>query len=349
MNLVGTTQIGVALIGCGRMGKEHLEAARSIAEVSLRAVVDPALTRSEATLDTPMAAWEEVLASPEIDAVIIAAPTPVHATLVREALEAGKHVLCEKPLTLEPDEDLAVGRLAGEVNRVLHVGFWRRFAEPYRLARSIISAGTIGEVRTVRAAQWDAKRPPLSFCDPRVSGGLEVDCGVHEFDVVRWLLDAEVEAVAACAALPDRDLATVDDVDALHGLCRLNRNRVLAIDLTRTAGYEDSVRTELIGELGSVVIAFGTSGRIVIRHGAKRDVRALKAPDVVGDALRRQLQTFSSSVASGLRDPDASSATDSSIALCAAAAMRASRLASGLWQDVRPRRHLPGNETMSKV
>src|SRR5437588_141944 len=99
-------------------------------------------------------------------------------------------------------------------------GRGRRPARRHRGRR--LWGGQLAAIGSIRAAQWDGSPPPPEFCDPRVSGGLEVDCGVHEFDLARWLLGAEVEAVTSCGPEPSHDLAAVGDVDTVHGLARLS-------------------------------------------------------------------------------------------------------------------------------
>ena len=81
----------------------------------------------------------------------------------------------------------ASARLAADAACVLQVGFWRRFAPPWRQAKARIDAGEIGTPIYLRLAQWDADPPPAEFCDPAVSGGLAIDCGVHEYDLAEWL------------------------------------------------------------------------------------------------------------------------------------------------------------------
>ena len=326
--------VRVCLVGCGRMGRCHLAAAAGLAEVEIVAVVDPMLASgSLAGVDRPIVLLEDVLKGAAVEALIVAAPTPVHEILVRSGLERGKHVLSEKPLTLDPEVDLELGNLATEQGRVLQVGFWRRFAEPFMRLRQVIAGGDLGVVRAIRAAQWDARLPPLAFCDASVSGGLEIDCGVHEFDIAHWLIGAEAEAVAACGTPLRSPLATVDDVATVQGLARLSGDRIMTIDLTRTAGYCDSIRTELIGDHGSAAVDFDTTGTIVVRSDERRQEASLATSDVIADALKAQLVAFSHAVRTGRLHPDASTATDSQRALLAASALRDARL-TGTWRRV---------------
>jgi len=325
--------IRLGLIGCGRMGRVHLNAAAGSAEFAVVAICDPAFgAKGAAPLPCPLLDFDELLAS-EIDALVIAAPSDQHAALVERCLQNGKHVLCEKPLTLDPAGDLALAERAAKAGLLLQIGFWRRFAEPYQHVRQVLGSGRIGAPVALRAAQWDAAPPPPGFCDPRVSGGIEIDCGVHEFDLARWLLNGTVEAVTACGATSTPSLEAVGDADTIHGLVRLSGNRMMTIDLTRVAGYRDSIRTEIIGTHGSVVAEFASTGDVWVRWEDRCEKLSLVSQDVVADAVHAQLLAFASAVSTGSAGPDAAGALDSRRALLAARALRRSR-DTGAWCSV---------------
>ena len=312
------------------MGKAHVAAALRTPEVELAGVADPCVTAADERWPT-VASFGALSERTPLDAVLVAASTPAHEAIVAEALERGVHVLCEKPLTLDPDRSAMLGDAARAAGLVLQVGYWRRFAEPFRDLRALIGSGRLGPVRAIRAAQWDARPEPPSFCDPRVSGGLEVDCGVHEFDMARWLLDAEVEAVTSCAPAASPELAAVADVDTVYGIARLSAERAMSIDLTRRAGHLDSIRVEAIGLKGSAIVEFALGGTFVVREGTRREERPLASQDVIADALAAQLKGFVSGVAARRLHRDASSAFDCARALEAALALRQARREGEAW------------------
>jgi myo-inositol 2-dehydrogenase/D-chiro-inositol 1-dehydrogenase len=317
---------GLVLVGCGRMGKVHLGVAESSPEVAVKGVVDPVMAQGDPTTVRPRCAWElGELPLDEVDVVLIASPTATHDELVMDALERGKHVLCEKPLTLNPERDRALGELAEEHGLILQVGFWRRFSQPYRVLRSLLRNGHIGEIKGLRASQWDAQPPAAEFCAPEQSGGIEIDCGVHEFDLASWLLGNDVISVTAHAAPPVPALAAVGDRDTVFGLARLSDEKVMTIDLTRTAGGRDSIRTEVVGEEGSIVVEFADSGTITVRRRGDRQEHTMQPRDVIVDALKVQLKSFLEATRSGLPAADASTSVDSRRALIAATGLRDAR------------------------
>jgi myo-inositol 2-dehydrogenase/D-chiro-inositol 1-dehydrogenase len=318
---------GLALVGAGRMGRVHLRAMSRTLRVHLRVICDPSpaaaalVAQAGVPVETEL---EQALGRDDVDCVLIAAPTPLHEELVSAALAAGKHVLCEKPLTLDPDADM---RLAAEADRRrlgLHVGFWRRHAWPYREARRLLADGAIGEPRLLRLAQWDAEPPPPAFCDPAVSGGIELDCGVHEYDLAAWLCGSHVVEAFARGAPTRSEIAAVGDVESLVGLLVLAAGQPISVDLARTAAYSDVVRSEIVGERGALICeAHGTGALLVRQEDGLREVLP-PTDDVLLDALARQIDALAAAVA-GVPVPDAARPSDAAAALRAGLALRQSR------------------------
>ena len=204
------------------MGRRHIAAAGQAEGVELVAVCDPVPGAAEA------AAPPGVATAPGLDelgepvaAVVIAAPTPFHTSLAEQAIGMGLDVLSEKPVGFDPGAIERLGERAAEAGRVLAVGFWRRTAWPYVEARRLVAEGAIGTPTFLRSSQWDADLPPLAFADPEVSGGVEVDCGVHEADLARWFLGCEIAQVSATGT--PGALAEVGDAETCRGPGRHHR------------------------------------------------------------------------------------------------------------------------------
>ncbi len=314
----------------------HAECARSVAGVEVAVVADPWVEARRAGTDLHPAAVGEpdpmrAVVAPGIDACLIASPTPTHPALVQAALDAGHHVLCEKPLALDPGEAERLGRRAADAGLVLQVGFWRRFSPPWTAAHAAITAGAIGRPLFVRLAQWDADPPPPSFCDPAVSGGLAVDCGVHEFDLAEWLTGAAVTSVQAWP-LPTVDpaIAATGDLENLVTVAHLEGGVVATIDLSRNARYGDDVRTEILGSDGAVFVELLPTSRA--RIGDRDGLRTLPGSEV-DDAfvagVTAQLDAFVRAVR-GEPVPHAGARES-------ARATRAGHLATASARDGRPR------------
>jgi myo-inositol 2-dehydrogenase/D-chiro-inositol 1-dehydrogenase len=320
--------LDLALIGAGRMGRTHARALERSGETRLVAVCD--LDPDAARAAYPPGARavsdiDEVLADRSIDGVLIAAPTPLHDTLVERALVAGKHVLCEKPLTLEVRRDIALGRLAEDLGLVLQIGFWRRFAWPYREASRLLAAGAIGVPRLMRASQWDSAPPAPEFCDPAMSGGIEIDCGVHELDLAAWLLGSPIARVSASGTPGDPAIEAVGDVEALAALAVTASGTPVTIDLARSVRYGDDVRTEIAGAAGALLVSGVGTGSLAVGSPAGLEGMPPATDDVLEDALARQADVFAQAIG-GHRDAALPGSRESARALAAAQAMRRARL-----------------------
>ena len=253
-----------------------------------------------------------LLEQDDIEAWLIATPTATHPAMVTTALEAGLHVLCEKPLALDLDESEAIGVLAESTGRVLQLGFWRRFSPPWAAAKDLIDAGAIGRPLMLRLAQWDADPPPPAFCDPRVSGGLAIDCGVHEFDLVEWLTGLSVERVDAWnLPLVDEAVGASGDVDNLVAVLGLSGGAVATVDLTRNCRYEDDVRTEILGEQGAIFVDLLPVGRTRLATSSGVEVvSGSETEDAFVDGIVAQAEAFAAAVRGEAVDvPDAAAST----------------------------------------
>lgn len=292
--------VGMALVGAGRMGAMHAGIMRDSELVELRAVVD---VNREAAAAAARGAKvfsrvEEALALPEVEALVVAAPTPLHAAVAEAGLEAGRPVLCEKPLSFHPPVSVRLAERAAAAGLQLAVGFWRRFSPPWATARRLLSEGAIGEARLLRLSQWDAHPPPASFCAREVSGGLPVDCGVHEFELIEFLTGRRAVTVRA-RALPavDPEVAAAGDVDNCIMEVGIAGGAAAIIDLSRNCRYGDDVRTEILGSEGALFVDGLPTGRLRIgdRNGL-REVAGSQTEDFMAAGVRGQLDAFARAV-----------------------------------------------------
>lgn len=195
----------IALLGAGFMGDTHATALRKQSDrVRVKVVCSRTTAKAEALAETLGAAastdLDAVLADPEIDAVDICLPTPLHADVAERALEIGKHVLVEKPIALSLDDADRIARAARRSRRTLMVGLAIRFSAEYREVRRRVRAGDLGAPLALSAHRLS---PPADWNtwmgDVERSGGTVVDLMVHDFDQAIELLGAP-RAVLARAA-----------------------------------------------------------------------------------------------------------------------------------------------------
>lgn len=183
----------MGLIGCGRFGAFCLECLRGWERIQPVAVADLAPSLAESAARTfglaACAAPEEVLARDDLDLVLISTPPHTHHRLALEALGAGKHVICEKPLALtvpQADELIAAARSAG---RLLAVNHMLRYSRLMEAAERIIRSRALGEPLHFFFENYaEDERLPADhwFWNPELSGGIFIEHGVHFFDLHRW-------------------------------------------------------------------------------------------------------------------------------------------------------------------
>ena len=251
--------VRIGLVGAGRMGSIHARLVRaSVPQAKLVGIADvniDAASRLAAQLDDPPVfdSIEALLATPGLDAVLIATSSSRHLEMIQLAASAGKDILCEKPIALTlADTDAAIDAAARAGVR-LQVGFMRRWEPDYVRAKARLASGDFGRPMLFKSLQFDAEPPPLTFADPAVSGGIMIDMGIHEFDLARWLMaDEVVEVHAYGSTYAHPTLASVGDVDSAVVNLRFANGSTGTVELARNTTYGEDVRTEVLATNGSV-------------------------------------------------------------------------------------------------
>jgi predicted dehydrogenase len=244
-------RVAVGLAGLGRMGRLHAANLASRCAAARLACVYDADAGTAATvaaaLDVPWTeSYDELLAACE--AVAVATPTASHAELTTRAADAGRHVLCEKPVSLDRDATVAVIEAAERAGIVFQVGFHRRFDPDWVAVAERIGAGELGEVTLFRTSLRDMTPPDPAFLTS--SGGFFADVTVHDLDVARWLV-GEVVEVTAHGAAADPAFAALGDIDTAVVTLRFANGALGMIDNSRSARYGYECSTEVMGTLAT--------------------------------------------------------------------------------------------------
>jgi predicted dehydrogenase len=337
--------VRTALLGLGRMGRVHARAiADHVPELDVVAVAEPAEDLRRRAGDFfgagvgAYASAVEALEHPGIEACVVVTPTHTHPEICRLAIERDLHVMCEKPLALDVGETDAVGRLAQDADRILQIGFWRRFAPTWVEAKRLIDSGAIGRPVWARSSQWDAVTGSLYLCDPAVTGGLMIDLGVHDFDLVEWLTGERITSLETrVLRAVEPALTEIGDMDNAHVLLELSGEVSGLVDLSRNAAYGDDVRTEVLGEHGAVFVDTLPHGMTVV--GTEAGLRdALPAPveDAFLIGVAAELRAFAQAIRGRLDAATLPGAEASARALAAAqAALASARLGKRVALDER--------------
>jgi myo-inositol 2-dehydrogenase / D-chiro-inositol 1-dehydrogenase len=263
-----TVRFGV--LGAGRIGQVHARAVASVDGATLVAVADPVAASANAVRDRygcDIRTIDEILASDDIDAVIICTPTDTHADLIERFAKAGKAIFCEKPVDLDIARARQVVDTVAAVNGTLMVGFQRRFDPDFRALKAAIDAGAIGTVEMVTLTSRDPGAPPYDYISR--SGGIFRDMTIHDFDVARWLLAEEVETVMAQASvLTDPKIGELGDYDSVNVILRTATGKQCTITNSRRATYGYDQRIEVHGSGGSVAAMNQREANIELANGA---------------------------------------------------------------------------------
>ncbi|REE95113.1 Gfo/Idh/MocA family protein [Thermomonospora umbrina] len=185
-----------------------------------------------------------------LDGLVVAAATDAHADLVVRAVRAGMPVFCEKPLAGDLSGTVQV--LAAIGDAPVQVGFQRRFDAGHRAVREAVASGRLGWIHTLRSCTFDPAPPPREYVPG--SGGLFRDCGVHDYDAIRYVTGREVLQVMAVGAnRGDAYFGEFGDVDTATALLVLDDGTVATASASRynAAGYD--VRLEVFGSKDGVV------------------------------------------------------------------------------------------------
>jgi inositol 2-dehydrogenase len=250
-------RVRIGLAGLGRMGRIHAaNLSGRCATAELAAVYDAdAGTARQASeqFGVPAAgSFVDLLADPAIDAVAIAVPTAAHARLCIDAARAGKHIFCEKPISLDRAETVAVIEMVGAAGVTFQVGFHRRFDPDWAAAADRLQAGELGDVYLFRTSLRDMTPPKVEFLAG--SGGFFTDFTIHDFDIARWLVGEVTEVTAHGAAVSDPAFAEIGDLDTAVVVLRFENGALGVIDNSRAAGYGYECSTEVMGRHATVRI-----------------------------------------------------------------------------------------------
>ena len=193
--------INFALFGAGRIGSIHGANVARHKHATLVALYDPFQQNADQLtneLGCKQMAPQQVFNDDKIDAVLICSATDTHADLIEQAVAAGKHVFCEKPIDLSLPRVRACLNFVSQSNCKTMVAFNRRFDPNFQVLQQQIEAGNIGSVELVNIISKDPAPPPVEYI--KVSGGLFRDMTIHDFDMARFLLGEEVETISAQAS-----------------------------------------------------------------------------------------------------------------------------------------------------
>jgi scyllo-inositol 2-dehydrogenase (NAD+) len=255
-------RLKIGLVGVGRLGKVYArDLSTRLEETTLVAVADrdhDLAVQTARDFDVPHAytTAEELIADPEVEAVVVVSPTHTHRDVVIAAMKARKPTFCEKPLALTLDECRAIETAVAKSGSFFQMGFMRRFDPGYAAAKQKIADGAIGRPVVFKSTSRDPFPPSLAYANPASSGGILVDMGIHDIDLARWFMGEVASVTAVGAVLVYPELATVGDFDNAIATLVFADGRLGVLDLTRNGIYGYDISTELLGNEGTIRIGY---------------------------------------------------------------------------------------------
>ncbi len=293
----------LVIVGYGGMGSYHGQLIEKVPSLQVTGVYDIVDYRMELagqhgyqTYDT----MEAVLSDETVDIVLIATPNDVHKELSIQALRAGKHVICEKPVTINSADLLDIVKVAEETGQVFTVHQNRRWDEDFLIIREMFEKRTVGEVFHVESRVQGANGIPGDWRQLKAyGGGMLLDWGVHLLDQLLLLTDSKIESVHA-------QLSTVLDTEVDDGFTTSIRFKdgLTAVVEVGTTNYVKLPRWYVKGTEGTAIIQdWDLSGEIVTRNTevekvepkpiqAGRGLTKTMAPPSEESTIRQPIQTI---------------------------------------------------------
>ncbi|MET9607904.1 Gfo/Idh/MocA family oxidoreductase [Streptomyces sp. NPDC006512] len=298
--------LGIAVIGTGKMGADHVRRiGGTVGGARVVSLADPDGDRVKevaAGLDGAAAFTDPAaaMAAPGVDAVLIASPGPAHEEAILLALERELPVLCEKPLTPDPEGALRVMEAEARLGRrLVQVGFMRRYDAEYERLKELLDAGGIGRPLFLHCRHRNASSPSFFTSDMLIT-----DSVVHEVDAARWLLDQEVTAVTVLS--PTRSSAAPEGLrDPRLVLLETSGGVIVDVEIFVNCGFGYQVRCEAVGESGSARIGDGHA--MVVQSGGRWGGEITQDFTTrFADAYDRQVRRWVAAAARGrVEGPDA--------------------------------------------
>ena len=264
--------VKLGIIGAGRIGKVHMESiCTQVPNAKVKMVADPFMDAEKEAwakkkgVEQVTKDYHEILDDPEIDAVLICSSTDTHASISMEAIEAGKHVFCEKPVDHSIEKIRQVQEALKKHSVKYQVGFNRRFDHNFEAVQNAVVSGKVGEPHIVRITSRDPEPPALEYV--KVSGGMFLDMTIHDFDMARFLAGCDAEEIYVQAAVRiDPEIGKAGDVDTAVITMKMENGSIVTIDNSRKAVYGYDQRVEVFGSQGMVSVSNDTTSSAVISN-----------------------------------------------------------------------------------
>lgn len=320
----------IAVIGCGRIAKfAHFPAFEQMDNVKVKYACDLIIEKAQAMKDEYPNKIEQVISDykialndEEVDAVYITTPNYAHYTITMDALKAGKHVFCEKPITVSYDLSVKMAEEAERQGKMLNIGVCNRYHKSVEMLREYYQQGKFGNIYHIYCSFRAFRNIPGlggAFTDKKQSGGgVLIDWGVHFFDLVLYILGGAKVKNLTCDTYSEmaKDMKSykyhnmwaedtadiengVNDVDDyITGYVRTDKasisfNGAWAQNIDKTEMYID-----ILGDKGGARLDYG--GLFTFTDGSTLETERLEYQ--IPDMYLKENQAFIESIESGVKN-----------------------------------------------
>lgn len=261
-----TTKHAIVIVGFGGMGSYHAKLIKDNQNVEVTGTYDVLEERRKASVEAGYSAYESyeaVLNDSKVDVVLIATPNDVHKELAIQAFKAGKHVICEKPVTLSVSDFREMLAAADEAGRVLMVHQNRRWDQDFLTIKQMYNEKTIGDLFRIESRVHGANGIPGDWRHlEEFGGGMLLDWGVHLLDQMIFMVDSKITSLSSRLSF-----ILGDGVDDGFEAYLQFENGVSAVVEVGTTNFITLPRWYVKGTEGTGVIEdWSLNGRVVTRN-----------------------------------------------------------------------------------
>jgi len=247
------TPLRIALCGTGRIGAVHFKSIIGNPRFELAYIVDidenhAASFVAQAPGCKYLKTIDEALKDEKLAGVVVCTPTADHKAIILAAVQAGKAVMCEKPISLKLEEIDECYQEAKKHNVPLFCAYQRRSDPSFVKVFEACKRGDLGQVQIVKTISRDNPVPSVAYL--KISGGIFHDCGSHDIDLCRWVTGEDPSEVFAAASAFREEIKAINDFDTILITLKFPSGIVASIDLSRKAAYGYDQRLEVLGSQG---------------------------------------------------------------------------------------------------
>ena len=256
--------VNIGVVGAGGMGGRHaVNLADAVASANVAAIMDVDSARAEEIAARcggakVFADAEQLIAAPDVDAVVIAAPNQFHAGLTRSCIAAGKPVLCEKPLAADGEEARGVvDAEAGGGKRLVQVGFMRQYDPDHVAVKQVSDSGEQGQPLVIRSVHINPGWGDIPSLNDVINGSL-----IHDIHSARWMMGDEIASVhtSFIPFSPSQPLSARYVMIQLH-FCK---GALGSLECNSDSGYGYEITVSITGETG--VVQSSPLPHPIVRH-----------------------------------------------------------------------------------